>query len=543
MEYATLTTESIVKAATQGEYAVPEFQRGFVWTTRQVLDFVDSLSRSFPVGSILTWKSDTVIQRGDNNQTQQKSWLIDGQQRTTALCTLFGSRPFWWDYNQSGTWAEHLSKFDVRLDISAKELTFAVRHSLSSKQYVSVSKILKCENIFTFAQQLVADYSTYTDDVGEIAQHLQQVANIKKSILPIVEIDDNIEVTEVAEIFKRLNSTGTRVQQADIYLGVVASRNPGWVNQNFLTFMHELSESGFEIEPAFLFRSFTAIGASKSRYKDIPSGFWDNPDQDNAWNSTKKALRSVCHDLREYGIINSDLALSLNAIVAASIYRAKFPQGSFGPFLAWMICSIDEGFFSGPIETRLDQLIGRISQSDSSSGAIAGLYQLIDEPPSGESHFKDKDFIETRSGSNSVHRLMIYLMAYRNDAQDWDTDGYRIRAEAVGQYRPEWHHIFPRKWLRDNVPNIENPLIDNVANMAVISGEANRRIAASNPKKYVAELNLAKRGMLNQQVVPDPTFVNVEQYEDWLKIRAQRLAEESNKHLAELRGQNPNQAT
>ena len=196
MEYATLSAESIVKSASDGDYAVPEFQRGFVWTEAQVLEFADSLSRDFPVGSILTWKSNTAIQRGDSSQPRQKSWLIDGQQRTTALCTLFGKQPDWWDHNHSGTWTEHMAKFDIRLDVGAPELTFVKRKSRSG-QYVSVKDILNTANLFDLAQDLVKGGRTYTENVGEVAQRLQQVANLKKSTLPVVEIDDNIELTDV----------------------------------------------------------------------------------------------------------------------------------------------------------------------------------------------------------------------------------------------------------------------------------------------------------------------------------------------------------
>ena len=76
MEHKILSAESIVKAAHQGEYAVPEFQRGFVWTANQVREFADSLSRNYPVGSILTWKSSTAIQRGDSDQTRQNPGLL-----------------------------------------------------------------------------------------------------------------------------------------------------------------------------------------------------------------------------------------------------------------------------------------------------------------------------------------------------------------------------------------------------------------------------------------------------------------------------------
>lgn len=533
MKHETPNAEYVVRAANQGEYAVPEFQRGFVWTAAQVREFADSLSRSYPVGSVLTWKSDTAIQRGDSNQPQQKSWLIDGQQRITALCTLFGKRPDWWDNNRSGTWNDHLNSFDIRLDIGEEELTFATRKSPVSR-YVPVRDILLSEDLYAMSEELVKGGRAYTDSIGSLANHLQKVASIKGAVLPTVEIDDAIELTEVAEIFKRLNSTGTRVQQADIYLGVVASRNPGWVNENFIKFMDEMDNQGFEIEPAFLFRSFTAIGAGKSRFRDIGAEFWDNLDNSKEWDLTKKALQSVCQGLRQYGVINSDLALSLNAVVAAAVYRAQFSRGSFGPFLAWMLNAVRDGFFSGPTETKLDRVITAIRSADSKEKALQGLDSFLNNPP----EFTPQEFVETGSGRNSVQRLMIYLLAFKNDAQDWNTDGYRIQAEAKGPYQPEWHHIFPRKWLKDNVDEIDQKSIDSVANMAVISAEANRKIAAKSPKEYISELDLAGRGLLEQQAIPDPTFVNPKtQYLEWLKTRAERLALESNKYLAELRNQ------
>ena len=201
MKHENPNAEYVVRAANQGEYAVPEFQRGFVWTAAQVREFADSLSRSYPVGSILTWKSGTAIQRGDSNQPQQKSWLIDGQQRITALCTLFGKRPDWWDSNRSDTWNEHLNSYDIRLDIGEEELTFATRKSPVSR-YVPVREILASDDLYALAEELVGGGRAYTNSVGSLAKHLQKVAAIKGAVLPTVEIDDAIELTEVAQIFK-----------------------------------------------------------------------------------------------------------------------------------------------------------------------------------------------------------------------------------------------------------------------------------------------------------------------------------------------------
>ena len=198
-----------------------------------------------------------------------------------------------------------------------------------------------------------------------------------------------------------------------------------------------------------------------------------------------------------------------------------------------MISSIKDGFWSGPTETKMDRVIAAVNNADFRGKALQDLDVLLDNPPD----FTPDDFVEASNGRNSVYRLMVYLLAFDNDAEDWNTNGYKIRAEAIGEYKPEWHHIFPRKWLKDNIADIDDKFVNSVANMAVISGEANRKIAAKSPKEYIAELNLAARGLLDQQAIPDPSFVAPEQYVEWLRSRANRLAQESNKFLAELRQQ------
>ena len=553
MEHRNPIAETLVRRAKDGEYSVPEFQRGFVWTPSQVCAFADSLVRGYPVGSILTWNSNTAVQRADGDDRRSKSWIIDGQQRITALCTLFGMRPDWWDDSKQ-IWSEHMTSFDVRLDIGREDFSFVIKKQRNAR-FVPVKKILNTDfaGIPALSAQFAEDARDYSKrtrvnskenqrlaniDVGGLNAQLYQVLAIKKVVMADVEIDDKIDLSAVAEIFTRLNTSGTRVQQSDIYLGVLASRNPGWVNRHFSAFLAELHEQDFKIAPPFLFRAFTAIGDGKSRFRDISSDFWDEPNRNGQWDSTKKAMTSVCEGFRQYGIVNSDLAISDNAIVAAAIYRSKYPEGSFGPFMSWMIRAIHDGFFSGPTETRIDRVINAVANADSIKDAIYNLEKLLRAPADSSdvsNYFKPGDFLDTRSGRNSVARLMIYLLAYKNDAEDWNTDGYKIRAEATGKYRPEWHHIFPSKWLNSNVEGLDKRYIDTVANMAVISGGANRKIGAKAPNQYMEELQLTERGILIQQAIPDPQFVTPDQYRDWLDRRAKMLAQGANEYLRELR--------
>ena len=204
---------------------------------------------------------------------------------------------------------------------------------------------MNSDDLYALAEELAHGGHAFTPNVSALANHLQAVAKIKDAILPTVEIDDTIELIEVAEIFKRLNSTGTRIKQADIYLGVVASRNPGWVNRNFLKFIRELDAQGFDLEPSFLFRTFTGIGTGKSRFRDIDQGFWEDLDGSQAWEKTQRALLSVCQGLRQFGIINSRLALSSNASLLQRCIGLSFQKDLLGPILSWMLNSVKEGFF------------------------------------------------------------------------------------------------------------------------------------------------------------------------------------------------------
>ena len=70
--------------------SVPEFQRGFVWKPIQVRDLAESLWLDYPVGSLLIWNSNGRVEERIASEAQRPNlWIVDGQQRTTALCILF----------------------------------------------------------------------------------------------------------------------------------------------------------------------------------------------------------------------------------------------------------------------------------------------------------------------------------------------------------------------------------------------------------------------------------------------------------------------
>src|SRR5690554_1799483 len=80
----------------RGQYQIPTFQRDVVWDRDRVKKLWDSIYRFYPLGSILVWHTETRLQNHreigghvlqDEPSSRDFNYLLDGQQRTTALLT------------------------------------------------------------------------------------------------------------------------------------------------------------------------------------------------------------------------------------------------------------------------------------------------------------------------------------------------------------------------------------------------------------------------------------------------------------------------
>lgn len=270
MAYASITIKDIVERSVNHKWSVPEFQRGFVWKATQVRDLIESLWLNYPVGTLLVWDSSGPVQTRSASDAQAPDlWVVDGQQRTTALCILSGRKPYWW----SGTdaWEKTIRKYDIRFDVDTKDGTrFVVANAATRRvkgsKYIPIHRLLGLDvsrepdlkALQELAKQVKLDGLCDGMDAMEVYTRLDRVRKIRDMEVVIITVDNDLE--DVVEIFSRLNSRGTRVTEADIYLGVVAARTPGWVRDNFLPFVSQVSELGYEVTPNLIFRTLTGVG-------------------------------------------------------------------------------------------------------------------------------------------------------------------------------------------------------------------------------------------------------------------------------------------
>lgn len=529
MGFELKNVTSVVDAAVNHKWGIPEFQRGFVWNRQKVRDLADSLWRGYPVGSFLLWYApDYVEPQTVADGAQPAGWLVDGQQRSTALCVLFGRKPYWWD----SEWNKVVERHDLRFNVLAdEEPQFQLASSVMKKQpqWVAVRSVLNADDdeLANIIQKLLEELELPAGQFGKLYTRLDKVRQIRSIELPVVTV--TLDLDDVTEVFARLNSAGTKVTEADIALALAASQNPGWAREQFLPFIGVLDDAGFDVDPNVVFRSMLAIDLGKAVLKDVPSTYWSSDQLTPAWQKTKLAWQSTIQYIEERGVLSADVLPSKNALIPFVVLAHRFPQAlGDGRAFAWFLHATRVGRYSGAAITSVQADVRSIIEAGNLPTALAALHKNLAawEP------FKAEDFMAFYT--DRVLRLFLYLLMFDRKAKDWIT-GQRLGfsgQELLERFNPQWHHIYPRAFLK--AQGIPEDQWDLFANIAVIAPTTNIRIGAKSPAAYCDKYSITA-DRLHEQLIPgDANGLTIGTYPEFLAKRAGDIAGAINSYVASL---------
>lgn len=203
----TLDVEQLAKWAWEGRIRIPHFQRPLRWQRDDVIKLFDSIVRGYPVGSLLLWHRPApkeTLQLGalriDAPQLADALWVVDGQQRITALANTL---------NPEGQSDE---RFRISYDLRKKMFVPTPRDEESVVIPVPVIFDLR-EVLRWFADHPEA--IDYVDEANEITRTIRQFK------VPAYEVSqEDPEVLE--DIFDRMNNYGKRLTRAEIFSALFA---------------------------------------------------------------------------------------------------------------------------------------------------------------------------------------------------------------------------------------------------------------------------------------------------------------------------------
>ncbi len=254
------SVRNLVQMVDAQELVLPAMQRPFVWDEQRMVRLMDSLLRAFPLGSLLVW-STAAAQRyrpfaRDARSTERPLenfpraegdrrllYVLDGQQRLTTLCvstlgTLDG-RPLHLDVF-SGS-AEGKDPGDTYWDLrfltgqQLTELNERGRTSTPRQHFVRFSRFLTLGTLKASSAALALARRLELDDseLERVAESYNRATATLDGtgLLRVHVIDDHgvteTPISEILEIFVRVNSGGLRLQKADLLMSLLDLR---WEN-------------------------------------------------------------------------------------------------------------------------------------------------------------------------------------------------------------------------------------------------------------------------------------------------------------------------
>jgi hypothetical protein len=225
MDYqpTTRTLDALLKSISDGELALPEFQRDFVWTPGEVAELVDSIARGWPIGTLLLLQGPQELQtklidHAPSPSPNPQLYILDGQQRLTALYHAFRNASefcYYVDFNRLETDNEEFIRFSKREQFATEF------RSTEARAQAGLALI-----------QEVHDGDAFFDWLGLVGdkkamrfQRLREksLPGLRADVyrVPLVTLSQSIELPALARIFETLNRTGQTLNSFDLMVAVL----------------------------------------------------------------------------------------------------------------------------------------------------------------------------------------------------------------------------------------------------------------------------------------------------------------------------------
>ena len=569
-----MRVSELVTHIENGYIQKPEMQREFVWQAPRVRDLLDSLYRNYPSGTILLWEADELVPVDDfaiktqKNEMRKPLLLLDGQQRLTSLSRVLRGEPIVVRKKGKKTTKEieilfnlehpdELVTYSEIEDMPAPSLntaendddgddddddddesilqklnqfTFVVSNPQlkASKYWVNVTEVFQTHSDAPFMKK--AGLNLIDDPLYvKYSQRLQKLRSIKDYVYRMDVLESNLSYEEVTEIFIRVNSAGVKLKSADLALAQITAK---WRNslKLFQDYQQEIYDNqGFEFDVGFFVRGMVIHVTNQCKFKTV--GSISIQELQAGWEESKRSTNFALNFLRSNIKIDSHILLSSPFIVHTIAYWAhrknyEISESEEKAMNRWILLANTKSRYSMSPETLLDQDIASLRDGGSASDLIAKIDDQFGRLQITLSEITGKT-------SNSGYFRAMYLAFKEDEAKDWATKLEISTKHSGAEDKLQFHHIFPKAFLKENYAGLSRKEINDIANLAFISGKTNRQISSKAPIKYLSKIFKDQNyDSLKDQAIPtELSFLGEDDYERFIQARRELIVERLNRLL------------
>jgi hypothetical protein len=513
----------------EGEIAIPEIQRPFVWDATKVRNFLDSLFQRFPVGYLITWRNPDVKLK-DGTTSGGKRILIDGQQRVTALmAALLGQEVIDKDYRQ----------VRIRIAFHPVRYQFEVYNPAIAKDPSWIPDIATIFDPHTSLFSLVTEYCDRNPGStrDDIFRSVESLRGITSNQIGLIELDSELDIETVTEIFIRVNSEGVPLSQADFAMSKIAAnetyggntlrkaidyfchlsvapefyntlkKDETFATSEFFPKMAWLQNENDDLyDPSYtdMLRVAFTSEFRRGRLQDLvallsgrnfETRHYEETIVEDSFNRLKNGVLHFINEnnfktfimiIRSAGFVDSSLIGSRNALNFAYIlYLVLRKQGLNKGDIEyqvrrWFVMSILLGRYSSSPETMFDYDIRQIHEQGIDAHAASIIKGELSEAYWETTLPRE---LNTSVASSPYFRIFRAAQVKLDDHGFLSKD---IKVRELVEVKSDIHHIFPRDYLKKR--GLSRGQYNQVANYAITQSEINIAIGNKEPQLYFTEL-------------------------------------------------------
>jgi hypothetical protein len=521
--------ESLLNWVKSGEIAIPEIQRPFVWEAAQVRDLLDSLYKGYPVGYIIVWKNPNVKLK-DGSFSQGKKVLIDGQQRVTALsAALIGQAVVNKEYKQ----------VRIRIAFNPQDERFEVTTPIIEKDKAWISDIVPVMQGEISLLKLIRHYTDTNPgmDEDQLEGVLSRLMGITKKQIGMIELDADLDIETVTEIFIRINREGVTLSQADFAMSKIAanesyggnylrkaidyfchlavapefynhieSNDPEFAKTEYFQAMRWLRNENDDLyDPSYTDMLRVAFTSQFSRGKladlvgllsgrNFETRTYEADIEEASYAKLKHGVMQFMNEthfkrflmiIKSAGyvvnkLIRAQAPLNFAYILYLKLRAENYDQNTIEHYVRrWFVLTALTGRYSGSPETRFDYDIKQIDTQN------FGSYLASIEEAELSDAFWNIGLVHLLTTSNSAHPAFNAFLAAQAVNNDKGFLSKQITVRSLLEHKGDIHHIFPKNYLKKKF-NLARGQYNQVANYVYTQSEINIAIADKPPSDYMA---------------------------------------------------------